>query len=152
MTDRGVPQVETDTQTGREGRRPAASPAQNRLQLHTALALFSWAGSPAAPPKSPSGKAAPTWRGVMGRRGGGEVELVLEVLLVLLLPLQAGLLPEAGGLLPADRRTDRHRDGQGGRCRVSRGRPRMAGPCALYRRHREPTEVWAQSITEEKYI
>lgn len=39
----------------------------------------------------------------MGWRGSGEVELVLEVVLVLPLPLQADLLPEVGGLEPAAR-------------------------------------------------
>ena len=49
----------------------------------------------------------------MGGRGSSKVQLVLEILLILLLPLQAGLLPEAGGLMPAGQtdRTDRHHQG-----------------------------------------
>lgn len=103
------------------GEAPATCPAQPPAPApRLGLPSSPGTGSQATPPKSPSGKVAPTWRGVMGRWGGGEVELVLEVLLVLLLPLQAGLLPEAGGLLPADRQTDRHRDSQGGRARTAR--------------------------------
>lgn len=41
----------------------------------------------------------------MGGRRLGEVELVLEVILVLLLPLQASPLPEAGRRAPEDRDT-----------------------------------------------
>lgn len=44
-----------------------------------------------------------TWSGVVGGRRLGEVELVLEVVLVLLLPLQAGPLPEPGSRAPEDR-------------------------------------------------
>lgn len=41
----------------------------------------------------------------MGWRGSGKVELVFEVLLVFPLPLQADLLPEAGGHEPAAQHT-----------------------------------------------
>ena len=37
----------------------------------------------------------------MGWRGRGEVQLIFEVVFVLPLPLQAHLLPEAGGREPA---------------------------------------------------
>lgn len=49
--------------------------------------------------------AALTWRGVVGRGRAGKVQLVLEVFLVLRLPLQADLLPEAGRLTPATHNT-----------------------------------------------
>lgn len=60
----------------------------------------------------------------MGWRGSGEVELVLEVVLVLPLPLQAGLLPEAGGREPAAQHTRQGRRGLRTWRRVS---PRGAG-------------------------
>lgn len=52
----------------------------------------------------------------MGRGRAGKVQLVLEVVLVLRLPLQADLLPEAPGLAPAARNTAQ-----------VRGRPRGRG-------------------------
>lgn len=79
----------------------------------------------------------------MGWGGRGKAQLVLQVLLILLLPLQANVLPEAGSQLPAAQQTDNSGSGQG-----TQGRPQG---CARTRVTQRPHRMRAgSSPTPEK--
>lgn len=68
----------------------------------------------------------------MGWGGRGKVQLVLQVLLILLLPLQANIFPEADSQLPVAQQTDNSGSGEGTRGRdlqVPRDAQEAAGLC-----------------------
>lgn len=86
------------------GRFPGHSHTRRSHPACTSAGPAQDGGGPPAPPAVPPSVAGwLTWSGVVGGRRLGEVKLVLEVVLVLLLPLQAGPLPEPGSRAPEDR-------------------------------------------------
>lgn len=69
----------------------------------------------------------------MGWGGRGKVQLVLQVLLILLLPLQANVFPEADSQLPVAQQMDNSGSGQGTQGRARRGGHTGKGPASSQR-------------------